>query len=78
MFSGRENCCRIPPADSTVEAWEYCEQSGGAVYEYEEEKRKRQRISLNSSEDMTHEHSMILSPDTLNRFKSCNFLKGIK
>lgn len=38
MFSGRENCCRIPPADSTVEAWEYCEQSGGAVYEYEEEK----------------------------------------
>lgn len=41
-------------------------------------RRKRQRISLNSSEDMTHEHSMILSPDTLNRFKSCNFLKGIK
>lgn len=38
MFSGRENCCRIPPADSTVEACEYCEQSGGAVYEYEEEK----------------------------------------
>lgn len=23
MFSGRENCCRIPPADRTVEAWEY-------------------------------------------------------
>lgn len=41
-------------------------------------RRKRQRISLNSSEDMSHEHSMILSPDTLNRFKSCNFLKGIK
>lgn len=24
MFSRRENCWRIPPADSTVEAWEYC------------------------------------------------------
>lgn len=23
MFSGRENCCRMPPTDSTVEAWEY-------------------------------------------------------
>lgn len=23
IFSGRENCCRIPPTDSTVEAWEY-------------------------------------------------------
>lgn len=23
MFSGRENCCRIPPADKTVEFSEY-------------------------------------------------------
>jgi hypothetical protein len=23
MFSVRENCCRMPPAESTVEAWEY-------------------------------------------------------
>ena len=24
MFSGNENCWRIPPTESTVEAWEYC------------------------------------------------------
>lgn len=24
MFSGRENCCRIPPADNTLEEREYC------------------------------------------------------
>lgn len=24
MFSFKENCCRIPPHDSTVDAWEYC------------------------------------------------------
>lgn len=23
MFSLSENCCRIPPQESTVEAWEY-------------------------------------------------------
>lgn len=27
MFSSRENCCRIPPADNTVEAWEYWAES---------------------------------------------------
>jgi len=30
MFSGRENCCRIPPADRTVEAWEYWDNQEGS------------------------------------------------
>lgn len=43
MFSGRENCWRIPPADSAVEAREYCRRS----------EEGKQLVSRQQQEDMS-------------------------